>query len=56
MLLAGRTEASGNVYPTIVDSIPEPFFPFSSITQRLLCWDMKFGELVNRCGKIKKLR
>lgn len=33
----------------------EPFFPFSSIAQGLLCPNVKLKQLVDRPGKVKDL-
>ena len=50
----GRADSSGNVDPTILNSISESFFSFSSKAQRLLCPNMKLRQLINRFDKIKE--
>lgn len=40
--LGDRAQPSEDVYLTILNLMLEPFFPFSSIAQRLLCPNMKF--------------
>ena len=52
----GRAEPPGNIFLTILDLIWGPLIPFSSVTQELLCPNMKFRQLDGRSGKIKEQR